>query len=375
MKNLSCITLKHAILRGRKVYILEYLSDPKINSFVSNLSVTTWEETLGRFVLHNNGQDIQELFKEAKGLAWINTRFINPPKAVGERNESINLNTFRSRKARHGYRLIPESFLKKLETRNHAINTAKIYIAMFERFINYYSDRQIDELDTNEIQEYAQSLVLEGKSTSYVNQSINSIKFYYEQVLGMPGRYYHLDRPRGEKTLPTVLSRKEVTDILSCIENIKHKAIISIIYSAGLRRGEVINMSISDIDSSRMTVFIRGAKGKKDRYSLLSQKTLATLRKYFPRHKPKTYLFEGPPGKKYSASSIRKILESAVNKAKIKKPVTPHTLRHSFATHLLEDGVDLRYIQELLGHASSKTTEIYTHVAKTGFLNIKSPLD
>jgi site-specific recombinase XerD len=270
---------------------------------------------------------------------------------------------------------IPEAFLMKLETRRYAYNTAKIYISCFERFINHFPDRKIDDLDTRDIEQYLYELSQQGRSSSYINQAVNSIKFYYEQVLNMPGRFYQIDRPRKEKRLPTVLNKAEVMSILGAIKNLKHRAIISLIYSAGLRRSEVIQLKISDFDSQRMTVFIRGAKGNKDRYSILSSKVLKLLRRYFRDFQPKYYLFEGPTGQPYSVSSIKKILDRAVKAAKITKRVTPHTLRHSFATHLLEDGVDLRYIQELLGHASSKTTEIYTHVAKNSFLSIKSPLD
>ena len=173
-----------------------------------------------------------------------------------------------------------------------------------------------------------------------------------------------------------MLSTEEVIEILKATKNLKHRAILMTIYSAGLRISEAINLKIKDIDSQRMQIRVEQAKGKKDRYTLLSQKNLATLRTYFLAYKPKVWLFEGQEaGEPYSSRSIQNIFSAAVEKAGITKEVSVHTLRHSFATHLLENGTDLRYIQSLLGHESSKTTEIYTHVTTKGFDQIKSPLD
>jgi integrase/recombinase XerD len=166
-----------------------------------------------------------------------------------------------------------------------------------------------------------------------------------------------------------------VQSILKIPTNLKHRAILITIYSAGLRVSETINLKVNDIDSTRMQIRVEQAKGKKDRYTLLSPKTLDILRLYFLEYKPKIWLFEGPSGQPYSDRSVQSILKDAVKKAGILKRVTVHTLRHSFATHLLESGTDLRYIQSLLGHESSRTTEIYTHITTRGFDQIKSPLD
>jgi site-specific recombinase XerD len=178
-----------------------------------------------------------------------------------------------------------------------------------------------------------------------------------------------------KKKLPTVLNEQEVIQIFNVTENIKHKAILMLAYSAGLRLSELVNVKIKDIDSTRMQIRIEQAKGKKDRYSLLSIKLLEVLRKYFKDYKPKQWLFEGINGGMYSPRSIQLIMGESVKKAGITKKVGVHTLRHSFATHLLEGGTDLRYIQSLLGHESSKTTEVYTHITTKGFDQIKSPLD
>ena len=186
---------------------------------------------------------------------------------------------------------------------------------------------------------------------------------------------YFIDRPKKEKTLPVVLSEEEILLILRSVSNLKHKAILMVIYSAGLRISECINLKIKDIDSNRMQIRVEQSKGKKDRYTLLSTKTLLILRDYFKEYRPKEFLFEGQDGGCYSTRSIQNIFRDAVEKAKINKKVTVHSLRHSFATHLLENGTNLRYIQSLLGHSNSKTTEIYTHVTTKGFEQLKSPLD
>lgn len=208
------------------------------------------------------------------------------------------------------------------------------------------------------------------------NQYISAIKFYYEKVLGFDRFILGIDRPRKESRLPNVLTKEEVKSIIQQCSNLKHKCILSLIYSAGLRRSELINLRINDIISDQHLIRIRGAKNKKDRVSLLSEPLLNILRNYYQQYKPQQWLFEGRGLKsKYSTTSIASILREASQKAKIKKKVSPHILRHSFATHLLEQGTDIRYIQELLGHKSSKTTEIYTHVSNRDFRQIKNPLD
>jgi len=274
------------------------------------------------------------------------------------------------------YRFCPDEFSEKMKELRYSEQTIKTYKSMFEEFINFYHKHDIAKIDETMIKAFLRYLVNDRKvSVSYQNQSINAIKFYYERILGGQRKVYYIDRPRREKLLPTVLSEHEITEILNAVENIKHKAILITIYSAGLRISEVISLKIKDIDSKRMQIRVEQGKGKKDRYTLLSVKTLEILRKYFVEYKPKIWLFEGQSGEQFSSRSIQNILRAAVAKTNIKKKVTPHTLRHSFATHLLENGTDLRYIQSLLGHESSKTTEVYTHITTKGFDQIKSPLD
>ncbi|WP_239023019.1 tyrosine-type recombinase/integrase [Pontibacter mangrovi] len=184
-----------------------------------------------------------------------------------------------------------------------------------------------------------------------------------------------VERPEKADRLPTVLSKQEVQRILSATANLKHRCLLQLLYAGGLRIGEVINLKITDVQSERNLLLIRGGKGKKDRTTLLSQKLLESLRAYYREYRPKVWLFEGQYGGQYTTDSIRNVFKGCVQKAGLQKKVTPHSLRHSFATHLLEQGTNLRYIQSLLGHKSSKTTEIYTHITSHGLESIVSPLD
>ncbi len=243
-------------------------------------------------------------------------------------------------------------------------------------FISAFRHKKPEDITKEEINAYILNLIRKKKiSNAQQNQRISAIKFYYEKVLGREKTMYQLDRPRKTRALPKVLSEKEVLAILSNTTNLKHKAILATIYSAGLRRSELIGLRKQDIHTDRSMIYIRSAKGNKDRNTVLASSLEKLLHQYLISYKPNYWLFEGVDRKQYSATSIARILDRAVQKAGIERKVTPHMLRHSFATHLLEQGLNLRYIQSLLGHASPKTTQIYTHVSKAHLAKIKSPLD
>lgn len=271
---------------------------------------------------------------------------------------------------------ITQQYQNMLEIKRYSENTKKIYTCYFSDFVEKFSDRKLEEISTDEINNYILSLIREKHiSPSQQNQRINAIKFYYEKIEGHLKEFYSIERPRKEHILPKVLSENEIITLLKATSNIKHKAILSTIYSGGLRRGEIIHLRLQDVNFDDKILYIRGAKGKKDRITLLSDANSIVLKKYLATYKPNYWLFEGQDRKMYSAESIAKVIKDSAQKAGINKRVTPHMLRHSFATHLLEHGVDLRYIQTFLGHESSKTTEIYTHISKRSLANIKSPLD
>ncbi len=369
------ITLKHLLIDNKKYIGLKFYSDKVIDSMIKELKNIRWNDEFGMHYIPNNKSNLNTIFNLFRGVAWINTNYFFEKSNSHQLDEVFDVNWFRNRHKPDGYKHCPTSYLDKLEIKRYANNTIKSYISSFERFINFFISKSMDELDELDIRTYIRYLIQSNCSNSYVNLSINSIKFYYEIVLGMPNRFYDIERPRKEKKLPKVLSMQEVRDLIDATNNMKHRCILSLLYSAGLRRSELINLKPLDIDSERMIIKINNAKGKKDRYTLLATATLNDLRIYYKQYRPQGYLIEGRNKAQYSPTSISKIITNAAFTAGIKKNVTPHTLRHSFATHLLENGTDLRYIQILLGHSSTKTTEIYTHVATKNFISIKNPLD
>lgn len=369
------ISLKHLVINNTKCIGLQFHPDKVIQALIKELPSPKWSENFNMVYVINNKENLNAIFKKFKGVAWVNTSYFLTNKPINKEGEIIDVNWFRKREISPGYRVCPENYLLKLELKKYANNTVKTYVSCFEAFINYYKNSKLMELNENDIRNYLQLLIQQKKSNSYINQAVNSIKFYYEIVLGMPNRFYAIERPRNQQALPKVISKEEVLAIINNTNNIKHKCIVSLLYSAGLRRSELLNLKLNDIDSKRMLIRVNASKGNKDRMTLLSKNVLEDLRGYFKEYKPKDWLFEGSKGGKYSAESVVKIIKRSCFKAKIKRNVTPHILRHSFATHLLEAGTDLRYIQTLLGHNSSKTTEIYTHVAINSFDMIKNPLD
>jgi len=265
---------------------------------------------------------------------------------------------------------------RELLAARYSESTRRTYLGMFREFLKYTYPKPLHSISREDILEFQHYLVDVRKvSRSYQNQSINAIKFFSEKVLGHPREYFELRRPKRVNKLPVVFSKGEVHKLLGTVTNLKHRTILSTIYASGLRMSEVVNLKITDIDSANNRILINEAKGAKDRITLLSNDQLTLMRQYFRQYRPKVYLFESRGNKQYSASSIRKIFHRAKKRAGISKKATVHTLRHSFATHLLENGVSLRHIQVLLGHSSPKTTEIYTHISTQNLMDIKSPFE
>lgn len=255
-------------------------------------------------------------------------------------------------------------------------STVKTYRSNFAQFLTYFDGRDLRSITKNEIEAYVTMLIRKHRiSETKQNQMINAIKAYYEHVEGLPRTYYDLQRPKKSANLPNVLSREEVRKLLASPENLKHRTMLTLTYSAGLRSGEVIRLRVEDIHSDDGYIFIKGSKGKKDRRTVLSDKVLTLLRSYYSKYKPAYWLFEGASGEQYSSSSLAKVFRRAAKQANINPWATLHTLRHSFATHLLESGTSMRHVQVLLGHESSKTTEIYTHVVGISNKTIRSPFD
>tara|TARA_R110002124_G_C8942612_1_gene512817 strand:- start:1533 stop:2342 length:810 start_codon:yes stop_codon:yes gene_type:complete len=265
---------------------------------------------------------------------------------------------------------------EEMRIRNYSPRTIKTYIAMVS-FVSRHFGKSPEFISIAELKSYLFHRVEQDKlSVSTVNQTISAFKILSKDVLGKDWDPVKIKRPRRPKILPVVFSKQEVSLLLNGIQNRKHYCLIALTYAGGLRLNEVINLKFGDIDSDRMQLKIRGGKGYKDRYTLLPKALLSKLRDYYRHYRPKTYLFEGQViGKPYSESSAQAILKQAMHRAGISKCASFHTLRHSFATHLLEQGTNVRVIQELLGHKSLNTSTVYLHVSNFDSGQVKSPLD
>lgn len=344
------------------IQIIKYTDDkikilfPYVPEFVAGIKTISgrqWHPQGKYWTIPNNDDNLNRVLKLFEG----SDVYIDP-----------NLN-------RKNHRYDFDDLRKELIARKYSNNTIKAYMYYNQELISL-SGKMPSEISDSDIKDYLLYLSEEKKSaTSTLNQAINALKFYYGTILKKKF-VYEFKRPRKDKKLPVVLSQEEVAIILTSVENIKHKTILMLVYSDGLRVGEVVGLKPEDVDSKRMLIHIKGAKGRKDRCSLLSESALKSLREYWKQDKPGKWLFPSTDKERHiTVRTAQRIFEMACERAGIKKDVTIHSLRHSFATHLLENGIDLRYIQELLGHKSSKTTEIYTHVSNKDFMRIKNPLD
>lgn len=269
-----------------------------------------------------------------------------------------------------------EKFNKQLKIEDYSIQTIRNYSSAINLFLEYIKNIKIKQVANREIENYLYYCKSEKKySYSSMKQVVAAIGYLYKKVLKKPVPEALDVKFRRPQALPSVLSLGEINKIINSTKNLKHKTILMLIYSAGLRLNELLELKIADIDSGAMRIHIKSGKGKKDRYVMLSENLLKMLREYYKVCKPKKFIFEGQKGGRYSPKSVQSIFKRAVLKAGIKKKVTVHSLRHSFATHLLEEGTDIRYIQELLGHKKLETTQIYTRVSSYSINKIKSPAD
>lgn len=344
--------------------------DPQLVAKVKTIPFHRWHPEGKYWSFPNTNGTLEMILKvfEGEKIHFDKTLESNLPSSVivNELSERSNLKKDST---------ILDGLRQELISRKYSYKTVKVYVHYNKELLTYVKKNPAD-VDEHDIKKYLFYLAEEEKAAaSTLNQAINALKFYYGSM-HKKKFLYEIKRPRKDKKLPVILSQEEVTKILSSIENVKHKAILMLVYSAGLRVGEVVRLKLADIDSNRMLIHVKGAKGRKDRYTILSPKALEVLRKYWKQYKPERWLFVGARADRHiSTRTVEKILGHACNRANIAKDISVHTLRHSFATHLLESGTDLRYIQELLGHKNSKTTEIYTHVSTKSLGKIKSPLD
>ena len=268
-------------------------------------------------------------------------------------------------------------FEKWMMQKRYSTSTIKNYCHQLELFFSFYDQKKTEDVTIQDISDYHFRYIIKNNfSTSTQQLVISALKLFYKTIKNENIVIAKIERPFRSKPLPKVISKEKIKDLFDVVTNQKHKMALMMIYACGLRRSELLNLKLRDIDSKRMSLVIVNAKGNKDRLIPISENLLNKIKVYYKAYKPEVYLIEGQIiGKQYSATSLQNIFNKALLKSKINSKYTLHCLRHSYATHLLENGTDLRYIQELLGHKSSKTTEIYTHVSMRSLKNIRNPLD
>lgn len=267
-------------------------------------------------------------------------------------------------------------FLEHLKLKAYSPNTIRTYATEFGHLLKILKAYPVEELDQNRLKDYFLYCVKKEKvKENHLNSRINAIKFYFEQVLKRPKMFFDIPRPKKPKLLPKMLSKKDIKSLFDHTQNPKHLLMLQLCYGMGLRISEITNLKVEHINSQDRLVLISASKGKKDRYTNLPESVLMLLRNYYREYRPKEYLFEGQYGSQYSTRSVQAVFKTAMRKAKIHKTIGIHGLRHSYVTHLIESGADIRFLQELLGHKSIKTTQIYTHITDVKKASIRSPLD
>jgi len=375
------IKLEPGIHRQQQVVFLRFEYNTDIIKQLKETMPACWSQTNNCWYIIKEHFNLHQFFENFRKLAFINYSALKNNHntteiKVSSAKRTYNLNTVKQQ-------LPPQTkeklnkFKKWMQQMRFSDNTVKTYIHQLEIFFGYYSNKRIEIIDNNDINLFSQEFILaNGLSPTFQNQTISALKKFYNVHLNRNLDIETLERPVKSKPLPKVMDKTELQTFFKSITNQKHKMAFETIYAYGLRRGELLNLKLEHINTKQRTISIINAKGKKDRTLPMSEHWLEKVKPYYFAYKPKIYLIEGRfKGKSIAAASLQQVFENTLKKSKIKKPYTIHCLRHSFATHLLNNGTDLRYIQELLGHKSSKTTEIYTHVSIKNLKNIKNPFD
>ena len=399
---MEVVTLIPVVHRRVEQILIKFANVGAINKVIRRLRFVKWSEANNSWYLSLNKENYLAICKAVEGLAQVDARQLKEylvkrrmvketeiPKDLPElpklQEKTHVLPAGANAQPTVTYRLSYENLLalqaavKLLMLKAYSPSTVRTYRGELMAFLQVLGKHSAKELSTEDVKRYLLKCMKEGLSENTMHSRINALKFYYEQALGREKFFLDIPRPKKPSQLPKVLGEQEIRRLFNAVTNKKHKAILFTAYSAGLRVSEVVNLKLRDVDSDRMQLFVERAKGKKDRLVTLSPVLLDVLRAYLKEQTPKpgVYLFEGAEasGIPYSARSAQKIFQMARMKAGILKEVSFHSLRHSFATHVLEKGIDIRYIKELLGHFNIKTTERYLHVKKDLLVNIVSPLD
>lgn len=363
MKNHPIIIVEQRVYKKNPSLLIRFPYNSLLIQQVRKITGAAWSKTLQVWHVADTKENLALIMSTFKDIAEVDISKIST-KEVFRRNLTDDQRT------------LLNNFYLYLKGKRYSPSTIHTYTFFVADFVNFHTEIALEELTNRSVEVFIEKVFIPRKySISSQRQFISALKVFTVFYPHTKINDLQLERPKKSRILPNVLSQEEVLRIVQVTKNLKHRAIIVLLYSSGLRIGEITSLQLKNIDVERRQVKVVSGKGRKDRFVVLASSFLPLLMNYLTTYVPKVYFIEGPEGERYSESSIRKFLEKSVALAKISKKVTPHTLRHSYATHLLENGVGLRHIQELLGHAKPETTMIYTHVAKKDLLEIKSPLD
>ncbi|WP_434035731.1 tyrosine-type recombinase/integrase [Formosa sp. 4Alg 33] len=371
------ITLKPLWHQQNKLIAISFEDTNEVELYVKSFPNVRYSNTYKTYFIPYYNNAISDLFKYFRKQSWYvdYNQFKSLPETSLQAEDKASYWTLELPTLHIEKVTALNKFKRWLEQKRFSPNTVNTYVEVTTLFLRYMQLKQIEVFSSRTIEQFNYDYIFKArKSVSFQNQCISGIKHYFT-FKGIDIEALDIKRPDKDKKLPNVLSKMEVKTLLDCTKNLKHKTLLSLLYSAGLRIGEALALQLNAIDYDRGLIHIKAAKGKKDRYTLLSISIIPILHTYLDHYSPKHYLFEGRNQEPYTQVSARQVLKKSLHKAEIKKYATLHTLRHSFATHLLESGTDIRYIQELLGHNSPKTTMIYTHVTSTNLKDIKNPFD
>jgi integrase/recombinase XerD len=374
------ITVSRVVHKGQTRIALKFDYDEDLIGIIKEIPGVRWSATMSCWHIPDESETRGMFFRLLQGSAFLDYSALDGysyEKAIPMKEGSGRIKNEHLPEISAGGQADIDKFRKWMEHKRYGDSTINTYVSMMTRFLRFVMPKEATDCEAGDMVRYVNEYIIpRGLSYTFQNQTISAARKFFSEIYDNSLFTEDIERPRREHRLPNVLSKEEIKAILEAPVNIKHRAMLSLIYACGLRRSELLNLKPADIESKRHVLIIRQSKGKKDRIVPISEKILGLLREYFKACKPERYLFEGQAhGERYSATSLEKVLKESCDRAGITKPVTLHWLRHSYATHLLEAGTDLRYIQELLGHKSSKTTEIYTHVSFKSIQNIKSPFD
>lgn len=371
------IVLDKAIHRKQDRILIQFPYDKGLIDLVKTLPDARWSQTRGCWHVGNNPENLKAIFSVFKGEADVNAHHIfhrtKPTHKGMPKERPIRIDPYLDTRIEAQLR----EFKRWMQQKRYSDSTVNTYISLLKVFFRFLQNKRPDLIEERDVLKFNSDYVLAGGySATFQNQVINAIKLFYQIIEQKQICPENLERPRRYRALPNILSKEEVSALLKTPLNLKHRAMLSLIYACGLRRSELLNLKQWNVDYDRKVLIIKCAKGNKDRIAPLPQNIVWILKEYTQRYKPVMWLFEGQKkGHKYSETSLQEVFRSTVEKSGINKRATLHWLRHSYATHLLENGTDLRYIQEILGHKSSRTTEIYTHVSRKNIEQIKSPFD